>query len=154
MISLLTSDILFVILMYFHFLSAILWWSITFFVIFILSPINKAGSLSILLPRIHKFIIPISTITLISGFLLLLVNIEGDFSRILNSSWGKMIMLGGLFSLPVYIIILIRSRTRNIKLQLKRNEKSIKSKTTILPYILFSFLSISIGIMIFIANLI
>jgi hypothetical protein len=34
---------------------------------------------------------------------------------------------------------------------MKRNEKSIKTKT-ILPYILFSFLSISIGIMIFIAN--
>ena len=151
MVSLLTSDILFVLLMYFHFLSAILWWSITFFVIFILSPINKTGSLSILLPRIHKFLIPISTITLISGFLLLLINIEGDFSRILNSSWGKMILLGGVFSLPVYIIILVRSKTRNIKLQLKRNEKSVKTKT-ILPYILFSFLSLSIGIMIFIAN--
>lgn len=151
MVSLLTYDILFVLLMYFHFLSAILWWSITFFVIFILSPINKTGSLSILLSRIHKFIIPISTIALISGFLLLLVNIEGDFSRILNSSWGKMILLGGVLSLPVYIIILIRSKTRNIKLQMKRNEKSIKTKT-ILPYILFSFLSISIGIMIFIAN--
>lgn len=150
MVSLLTYDILFVLLMYFHFLSAILWWSITFFVIFILSPINKAG-LSILLPRVHKFIIPISTITLISGFLLLLANIEGDFSRILNSSWGKMILLGGVFSLPVYIIILILSKTRNIKLQLKRKEKSIKTKI-ILPYILFSFLSISIGIMIFIAN--
>ena len=139
--------------MYFHFLSAILWWSITFFVIFILSPINKTGSLSILLPRIHKFIIPISTITLISGFLLLLVNIESDFSRILNSGWGKMIVLGGVLSLPVYINILIHSKTRNINLQLKRNDKSIKRKT-ILPYILFSFLSISIGIMIFIANLI
>ena len=153
MVSLLTYDILFVLLMYFHFLSAILWWSITFFVIFILSPINKTGSLSILLPRIHKFLIPISTITLISGFLLLLVNIEGDFSRILNSSWGKMILLGGVLSLPVYITILIRSKTRNIKSQMKRNDKSIKRKP-ILPYILFSFLSISIGIMIFIANLI
>lgn len=152
MVFILTSDILFVLLMYFHFLSSILWWSITFFVIFILSPINKTGSLSILLPRIHKFIIPISTITLISGFLLLLVNIEGDFSRILNSSWGKMIVLGGVLSLPVYINILIHSKTRNIKLQLKRNDKSIKRKT-ILPYILFSFLSLSIGIMIFIANL-
>ena len=137
--------------MYFHFLSAVLWWSITFFVIFILSPINKSGSLSILLPQIHKFIIPISTITLISGFLLLIINIRGDFSTIWTSSWGKTILLGGSFSIPVYIIILFRSKTRNIKLQLKRNDKSIKSKT-ILPYILFSLLSISIGTMIFIAN--
>lgn len=139
--------------MYFHLLSAVLWWSITFFVIFILSPINKAGSLSILLPRIHKFIIPISTVTLISGFLLLMINIEGDFSRILASIWGKMILIGGIFSLPVYIIILIRSKTRNIKLQLNRGKRSTKSKP-ILPYLLFSFLSISIAIMIFIANLI
>jgi hypothetical protein len=64
-----------------------------------------------------------------------------------------MILLGGIFSLPVYIIILLRSKTRNIKLQLKRNEKSIKTKP-ILPYILFSLLSISIGIMIFISNLV
>jgi hypothetical protein len=139
--------------MYFHLLSAVLWWSITFFVIFILSPINKGGSLSILLPRIHKFIIPISTVTLISGFLLLMINIEGDFSRILASIWGKMILIGGIFSLPVYIIILIRSKTRNIKLQLNRGKRSTKSKP-ILPYLLFSFLSISIAIMIFIANLI
>lgn len=139
--------------MYFHYLSAILWWSITFFVIFILSPINKTGSLSILLPRIHKFIIPISTITLISGFILLMINVEDDFSRILSSIWGKMILLGGIFSLPVYIIILLRSKTRNIKLKLKRNEKSIKTKP-ILPYMLFSLLSISIGIMILISNLV
>ena len=139
--------------MYFHLLSAVLWWSITFFVIFILSPINKGGSLSILLPRIHKFIIPISTVTLISGFLLLMINIEGDFSRIWTSIWGKMILIGGIFSLPVYIIILIRSKTRNIKLQLNRGKRSTKSKP-ILPYLLFSSLSISIAIMIFIANLI
>ena len=151
MVSLLTYDILFVLLMYFHFLSAILWWSITFFVIFILSPINKAGSLSILLPRVHKFIIPISTITLISGFLLLMINIEGNFSQILETSWGKMLLSGGSFSIPVYIILLIRNKPRNITLQLKRNERSIKTKT-ILPYVLFSFLSISIVIMILAAN--
>ena len=137
--------------MYFHFLSAVLWWGITFFVIFILSPINKGGSLSILLPRIHKFIIPISTVTLISGFLLLMINTEGDFSRILTSMWGKMILLGGSFSIPVYIIILIRGKIRNINLKFNRNKKSIKSKP-ILPYILFSLLSLSIGIMIFITN--
>ena len=139
--------------MYFHFLSAILWWSITFFVIFILNPINKSGSLSILLPRIHKFIISISTVTLISGILLLIINIEGNFSTIWTSIWGKMILLGGSFSIPVYIIILIRSKTRNLNLKLNRNKKSIKSKT-ILPYILFSLLSISIGTMVFITKLI
>ena len=146
-------EILYTLLMYFHFLSAILWWSITFFVIFILRPINKTGSLSILLPRIHKFIIPISTITLISGLLLLIINIEGVIARILESIWGEMILTGGSFSLPVYIHILLRLKKRNIKLQLKRIEKSIKTQT-ILPYILFSFLSISIGIMIFTSNFI
>lgn len=110
---------------------------------------NKVGSLSIFFPRIRKFIIPISTVTLISGFLLLLVNIESDFSRILNTGWGKMILLGGIFSLPVYLALLIRGKTRNINLQLRRNKKSNKTNA-ILPYILFSFLSISIGIMIFI----
>ena len=151
MLSILEYNRLFILLMYFHFLSAVLWWGITSFVIFIMRPINKGGSLSILLPRIHKFIIPISTVTLISGFLLLMINTEGDFSRILTSMWGKMILLGGSFSIPVYIIILIRSKTRNINLKFNRNKKSIKSKP-ILPYILFSLLSISIGIMIFITN--
>jgi hypothetical protein len=65
--------------------------------------------------------------------------------------WGKMILLGGSFSIPVYIIILIRGKIRNINLKFNRNKKSIKSKP-ILPYILFSLLSLSIGIMIFITN--
>jgi hypothetical protein len=118
-----------------------------------LRPINKTGSLSILLPRIHKFIIPISTITLISGLLLLSINIGGSLSRIFETIWGQMILVSGSFSLPVYIHVLLRLKRRNIKLQLKRSEKSIKTQT-ILPYILFSFLSISIGIMIFISNFI
>jgi hypothetical protein len=90
---------------------------------------------------------------LISGLLLLMVNIEGVIARILESIWGQMILTGGSFSLPVYIHVLLRLKRRNIKLQLKRSEKSIKTQT-ILPYILFSFLSISIGIMIFISNFI
>lgn len=151
MLSILGDNILFVLLVYFHFLSAVLWWSITFFVIFILRPINKDGSLSILLPRIHKFIIPVSTITLISGFLLLMINIEGNFSQILETSWGKMLLSGGSFSIPVYVILLIRNKPQNITLQSKRNEKYIKTKKN-LPYVLFTFLSISIIIMIFTAN--
>jgi hypothetical protein len=102
LLSVLEDNILFVLLMYIHFLSAVLWWSITFFVIFILKPISKARTFSTLLPRIHEFIISISTITLISGFLLLIINLEDDYSRMLASSWGIMILLGGAFSLPIY----------------------------------------------------
>jgi hypothetical protein len=138
--------------LYLHFFSSVLWWGITFFVIFILGPINKKGLYSSLLIRIHQFILPISTISITSGIALTFINIDFDSNRFFNSLWSYMLIIGGLFSIPVYLVILFRSKKRNIQIQLSK-KVNFKKKTPFLPYLLFALLSTTITIMIFVTQL-
>ncbi len=136
---------------YIHFFSSVLWWGITFFVFFILRPVNKEGSLSLILPRIHRFILPISTISILSGIALTFMNINFDPYRLFNTIWGYLLIIGGLFSIPVYLVILSQSKAGNIKIQL--NKKKNFKKKILPPYLLFILLSITIIIMVFVTKL-
>ena len=138
-------------ILYLHFFSSVLWWGITFFVIFILRPINKKEGYSFLLLRIHQFVILISTISIISGIALTFININFNSNRFFNSLWSYMLILGGSFSIPVYLIILFRNTKRNIKLKLG-NQVTIKN-IHFHPYLLFALLSSTITIMIFVTQL-
>ena len=138
-------------ILYMHFFSSVLWWGITFFVIFILRPINQKGSFSFLLQRIRLFVLPISTISITSGIALTFININFDSSRLFNSLWSYMVVLGGLFSIPVYLSILFRSKQRNIKLEL--GKKVTPKNTHFHPYLLFALLSSTITIMILVTQL-
>jgi hypothetical protein len=138
-------------ILYMHFFSSVLWWGITFFVIFILRPINQKGSFSFLLQRIRLFVLPISTISITSGIALTFININFDSSRLFNSLWSYMVVLGGLFSIPVYLSILFRSKQRNIKLEL--GKKVNPKNTHFHPYLLFALLSSTITIMILVTQL-
>jgi len=135
---------------YIHLFSSFLWWGLTFFVIFILGPVNKKGVYSSILPRIHKFVIPISTLSILSGIVLTFINIDFDLYRLFNSTWGYMLIVGGLFSLPVYLIVIFRSKNRNVKVQL--GKKKLPQYNKLLPYLVFLFLSITISLMIFVTQ--
>jgi hypothetical protein len=136
---------------YIHFFSSVLWWGITFFVFFILRPVNREVSYSLILPRIHRFILPISTISILSGIVLTLININFDPYRLFNTIWGYLLIIGGLFSIPVYLVILSQSKPGNKKIQL--NKKKNFKKKILPPYLLFILLSITIIIMVFITKL-
>ena len=136
---------------YIHFFSSVLWWGITFFVFFILRPVNREGSYSLILPRIHQFILPISTISILSGISLTFININFDPYRLFNTIWGYLLIIGGLFSIPVYLVILSQSKLGNIKIQL--NKKKNFKKKILPPYLLFILLSITIFIMVFVTKL-
>ena len=136
---------------YIHFFSSVLWWGITFFVFFILRPVNREGSYSLILPRIHQFILTISTISILSGIVLTLININFDPYRLFNTIWGYLLIIGGLFSIPVYLVILSQSKLVNIKIQL--NKKKNFKKKILPPYLLFILLSITIIIMVFVTKL-
>ena len=144
------SNIVDFLLTYLHLFSSFLWWGLTFFVIFILGPVNKKGAFSSILPRIHKFIIPISTLSLLSGILLTLINIDFDLSR-LNSLWGYLLIVAGSFSIPVYFIVMIRSKQRNIKIGITK-KKNLPNYNKILPYFVFLLLSITISLMIYVTQ--
>ena len=136
---------------YIHFFSSVLWWGITFFVFFILRSVNREGFYSLILPRIHRFILPISTISILSGIVLTLININFDWYRLFNTIWGYLLIIGGLFSIPVYLVILSQSKPGNIKIQL--NKKKNFKKKILPPYLLFILLSITIIIMVFVTKL-
>jgi hypothetical protein len=136
---------------YIHFSSSVLWWGITFFVFFILRPVNREGSYSLILPRIHQFILPISTISILSGIALTFININFDPYRLFNTIVGYLLIIGGLFSIPVYLVILSQSKLGNIKIQL--NKKKNFKKKILPPYLLFILLSITIFIMVFVTKL-
>ena len=136
---------------YIHFFSSVLWWGITFFVFFILRPVNREGSYSLILPRIHQFILPISSISILSGIALTFININFDSYRLFNTIWGYLLIIGGMFSIPVYLVILSQSKLGNIKIQL--NIKKNLKKKILPPYILFILLSITILIMVFVTKL-
>jgi hypothetical protein len=136
--------------LYIHFFSSVLWWGITFFVFFILRPVNREGSYSLILPRIHRFILPISTISILSGIALTFININFDPYRLFNTIWGYLVIIGGLFSIPVYLVILSQSKSVNIKIQL--NKKKNFNKKILPPYFLFILLSITISIMVFVTK--
>ena len=136
--------------LYIHFFSSVLWWGITFFVFFILRPVNREGSYSLILPRIHRFILPISPISILSGIVLTFININFDPYRLFNTIWGYLVIIGGLFSIPVYLVILSQSKPVNIKIQL--NKKKNFNKKILPPYFLFILLSITIFIMVFVTK--
>lgn len=136
--------------LYIHFFSSVLWWGITFFVFFILRPVNREGSYSLILPRIHRFILPISTISILSGIALTFININFDPYRLFNTIWGYLVIIGGLFSIPVYLVILSQSKPVIIKIQL--NKKKNFNKKILPPYFLFILLSITIFIMVFVTK--
>ena len=102
------------------------------------------------MPRIHKFVIPISTLSIFSGIVLTFINIDFDLNRLFNSMWGYMLIVGGLFSLPVYLIVIFRSKNRNVKIQL--GKKKLPQYNNLLPYLVFLFLSITISLMIFVTQ--
>ena len=119
--------------LYVHFFSSILWWGITFFVFFILRPVNREGSYSLILQRIHQFILPISTISISSGIALTIININFDPYRLFNTTWGYLLIIGGLFSIPVYLVILFQSKPGNIKIQ-SNKKKNLKKKSHLIYY--------------------
>ncbi len=64
--------------------------------------------------------------------------------------WGYMLIVGGLFSIPVYLIVIFRSKNRNVKVQLSKKKSLQYNK--LIPYLVFLFLSITISLMIFVTQ--
>lgn len=135
-----------------HFISGILWWGITFFIVFIVRPKNKNGALSFILPTVQKYVLVISTITITSGIFLMLVNTNFEWNKLLYSLWGRVVLIGGIFSIPSYLRVLFTYRKPNIiPTQYKRTNKK---DVFYIPYVLFGLLTITILMMLYLSQLI
>ncbi len=128
-----------------HLVSSILWWSITLFVISIIRPYNKTGTLSIILPKVHKTVMYVSTISISSGIFFYMFNSNFQFYKLINTLWGNFILLSGLLSLSVYYHILSNGKKVPLNIKLKKFKRFNYQK----PIVLFSLLTISLMLMIF-----
>ncbi|MGD1836487.1 MAG: hypothetical protein ACPKPY_00330 [Nitrososphaeraceae archaeon] len=102
-------------------------------------------------PIIHRYVLSLSTIAISSGLLITIINLEFNILKFFNVEWNFLLLISGITSIPVYVTILLRSKTRpmtlktNIKLQSKK-------KKPVLPYILFILLTFTLLSMIFISE--
>ena len=100
---------------------------------------------------IQKYIVILSTITISSGLLITLINLEYNILNFFSVGWNYLLVISGIASIPVYLTILLKNRIRTI--YLKTNLKiQIKKKKPILPYILFLLLTFTLLTMVFISE--
>lgn len=129
--------------------SSIIWWSITMFVVIVIRPLNKTGSLSIILPKIRKLVIYSSTISITTGTILFIINSNFQFLSPFYSMRGWLIFSVGMLSLIVYLHVLFQLQQFSISRFVTKN---IFKNTLSPPHILFSILTISLIIMLFVSR--
>jgi hypothetical protein len=120
-------------------ISSLLWWSATFIVIFIIRPANRTGNLSAVLPKIRKVIIIASTISIISGLIVLGTSFNFSNQNFINTTKSILILISGFFSLIVYYHILLGTHRCLLNLKSKMLGRVIVVK--IIPYLMFGLLS-------------
>ena len=127
-----------------HSISSILWWGVTLIIVTIIRPLNRGGNLSIILPRIRKLVIFVSTVSIISGFVLFGLNSNFKFEDLIHTTSGNIILFSGSLSLVVYYHVLFGSKANSVSSKL---HKVLKLKKLI-PYIMFGFLTATMVLMI------
>ncbi len=133
--------------MFVHIISGTLWWGFAFFIVFIINPKNKKGIISFILPTVQKYVVAISTITIISGILLMLVNMNFDWNKSIESFWGKSVIFGGIFAIPPYLRVLSSYSGCNLIPSLSLRNKA--KFAMFLPHLYFGMLTFTIIIMIY-----
>lgn len=133
--------------MFVHIISGTLWWGFAFFIIFIINPKNRKGVISFILPTVQKYVVAISTIAIISGILLFLVNMNSDWNKSIESLWGKSVVVGGIFSIPPYLRVLFSYKGSNLIPSLSKKKKI--RFVIFMPHLYFGMLTITIMIMIY-----
>jgi hypothetical protein len=119
-----------------HSISSMLWWSVTLIVIFIIRPLNERGNLSIILPRVRKLVIFVSTVSIASGFVLFGFNSNFQFENLIYTTKGNVILFSGSMSIIVYYHVLY-GPPNSVASKLHKALKLCK----FIPYIMFGFLT-------------
>lgn len=128
-----------------HFLSSILWFGFMFFITVVIAPIGRKNNVIVILNLAQRYIVLISTLSIVSGITFLLsiynFNIIQAKAFILSQ---KFILIAGILSLVVYSRIL-QSYFMTI---LNYNKSFLPSSVKrFLPKLLLLFLLSTIGLM-------
>ncbi len=119
-----------------------------FVVILIIRPLNKTGSLSVILPKIQKIILYSSTVSITSGLILFSINTGYQYYKLFYTIWGNIILISGIFSLFVFYNILSGGKIRSILIKLKMPQKFYNQ----IPLVLFSLITVSLILMILVSK--
>lgn len=119
-----------------------------FVVVLIIRPLNKSGSLSIILPKIQKIILYSSIVSITSGLAIFGINTGYQYYKLFYTPWGNLILIAGIFSLFVFYNILSGGKIRSILIKLKMPQKFYNQ----IPIVLFSMITISLILMILVSK--
>jgi hypothetical protein len=132
-----------------HLISSFMWWNIMFVVVLIIRPLNKTGSLSVILPKFQKIILYSSIVSITSGLILFGINTGYQYYKLFFTLWGNIILISGILSLLVFYNILSGGRLRLILIRLKMPQKFYNQ----VPIMLFCMITISLFLMILVSKL-
>jgi hypothetical protein len=118
-------------------------------VVFIIRPLNKTGSLSIVLPKIQKTVSFASTISIFSGLVFFGINNNFQYYKLFTTFWGNIILIAGILSLFVYYNVMSGGKIQSIVIKLKFPRKLFNS----IPLILFSMITLCLMLMILISKM-
>ncbi len=131
-----------------HLVSSFLWWSITFVVVAIIRPANRFGILSVILPKFQKVVISVSTVSIISGFILFGINTNYQFHALFLTSWGNMILVSGILSLIVYCNVVSGGKISEMIIKLNKLPKLANH----IPLVFFLMITITLIFMILVSK--
>jgi hypothetical protein len=120
-----------------------------FVVVLIIRPLNKTGSLSVILPKIQKIILYSSTVSIASGLILYGINTGYQYYKLFYTLWGNLILIAGIFSLFVFYNILSGGQLRSILIRLNMPKKFYNQ----IPMVLFCMITISLFLMILVSKM-
>jgi hypothetical protein len=104
--------------------------------------------LSVVLPKIQKFVLTFSTISIISGFILFGINTNYRYHELFFTFWGNVILISGILSLVVYFNIVSGGNVIAIIDKIKKSPKL----TNQIPIVLFSMITTALLSMILISK--
>lgn len=118
-------------------------------VVAIIRPANRSGVLSVILPKVQKIVIAVSTVSIISGFIIFGISTNYQFYSLFLTSWGNMILVSGILSLIVYCNVVSGGKISEMIIKLNKLPKLANH----IPIVFFSMITITLTFMILISKM-
>ena len=117
-------------------------------VVAIIRPANRSGVLSVILPKVQKVVIAVSTVSIISGFVLFGINTNYQFHELFLTTWGNLILVSGILSLIVYGNVVSGGKISAIIIKLSKIPKLANQ----IPIAFFSMITVALTFMVVISR--
>lgn len=117
-------------------------------VVAIIRPANRSGVLSVILPKVQKIVIAVSTVSIISGFIIFGISTNYQFYSLFLTSWGNMILVSGILSLIVYCNVVSGGKISEMIIKLNKLPKLENH----IPIVFFSMITITLTFMILVSK--